>query len=108
MISLTRIVKIRNDNLKKIISILFLFGCAAAKQGAVTAVKAAKDCDYLQDYADDASDALMQKDYNLALNIAGAAYMKTLETPGTPCLKDAKDLTKQVTDFIIEASNPHE
>lgn len=91
--------------MEKVIAALFLVGCASTQKEVVAAVKAVKDCSYLEDYAADISDALNAKDYNLALNIAGEAYMKTLETPETPCLDSAKDLTKQTTAFIIDAAN---
>lgn len=97
----------RKDKLKYLLSIL-LFSCTAAQTAVKDAAKVTEDCDYLQDYADDASKALNEKDYNLALNIAGEAYMRTLETPDTPCLNDAKDLTKQVTNFIIESAQRKE
>ena len=92
-------------HMEKLISAVFLVGCASAQQSAETAVKAVKDCSYLADYADSITDALNAKDYNLAMNIAGNAYMKSLEDPETPCLESAKDLTKQVTAFIVEAAN---
>jgi hypothetical protein len=91
--------------MEKVIAALFLVGCASTQKEVVAAVKAVKDCSYLEDYAADISDALNAKDYNLALNIAGEAYMKTLETPETPCLESAKDLTRQTTAFILESAN---
>jgi hypothetical protein len=92
-------------HMEKLIAAVFLVGCASAQQSAETAVKAVKDCAYLADYADEISDALNAKDYTLAMNLAGNAYMKSLETVETPCLESAKDLTKQVTDFIADAAN---
>lgn len=90
--------------MKKLIAILFVLGCSSAQETVKSAVKTANDCSYLEDYAVNMVDALNDKEYALALNIAGAAYMKSLETPQTPCLEGAKQLSKQATQFIIEST----
>ena len=92
-------------NLEKLIACLFLISCASAGSTVVSTVKAVKSCEYLHDYADDISDALNAKEYNLALNIAGNAYMRALEDSETPCLEAAKELTKQTTQFIVDSAN---
>jgi hypothetical protein len=89
----------------EIIAAIFLVSCASTEKQAETAVKAVKSCSYLADYADDMTDALNAHDWNLALNIAGQAYMRSLEDENAPCLKGAKELTNQATKFIIEQAN---
>jgi len=85
-----------------LIAAVFLVSCASTEKQAETAIKTVKACSYLHDYADDMTDALNSKDWNLALNIAGQAYMRALEDENAPCLKGAKELTNQATQFIID------
>lgn len=87
---------------QSLIAAIFLVSCASTEKQAETAVKAVKACSYLTDYADDMTNALNAHDWNLALNIAGQAYMRALEDENAPCLKGAKELTNQATQFIIE------
>ncbi len=89
-------------NKELLIAAIFLVSCASTEKQAETAIKTVKACSYLTDYADDMTDALNNKDWNLALNIAGQAYMRALEDENAPCLKGAKELTNQATQFIIE------
>jgi|SRR6476620_205224 len=90
---------------ESIIAAIFLVSCAQTQQQAETAITTVKACSYLHDYADDMTDALNAKDWNQALNIAGQTYMRALEDENAPCLKGAKELTNQATQFIVEQSN---
>lgn len=90
------------NNKEILIAAVFLVSCASTAKQAETAVKAVKACSYLSDYAEDMTNALNSHDWNLALNIAGQAYMRALEDENAPCLKGAKDLTNQATQFIVE------
>lgn len=101
-------------NLQALIAVVFMISCASTQKTVQDTVKAVKSCEYLESYADDIADALNAKDFNLALNIAGEAYMASLRSEpettvsGTeeqeklPCLEAAKNLTRAVDAFIIE------
>ena len=107
--------------LDKLIAALFLIGCASTQETVKTAIKAVESCEYLHDYAQSISDALNAKDYNLAVNIANAAYLKSLEDSeaemsqsdkagpvgpgGQNCINAAKDLKNQAEKFILESDN---
>lgn len=87
--------------MEKLIAALFLVGCASTQNQVESAIKAVNNCEYLTDYAESIADALNAKDYTLALNVANAAYLKTLETPDTPCLDSVKELVKETQAIVL-------
>lgn len=90
--------------MEKLIAALFLVGCASTQAQVEQAVKAAKACEYLMDYADDISVALNDKDYSQAMNLAQEAYAKALTEPEQPCLKESKTLIEQTFAFIVDSA----
>jgi len=81
---------------------LLLLGCAELSPAVDSAADAVNACAYLANYATEAKEHLQDKEYQAALAVVNAAYFKTLETPGAPCLKDAKDLVKLVYELVVK------
>lgn len=92
-------------NIEKLIAAIFLVSCASTQNQVESAIKAVNECEYLKDYAQSIHDALKAEDYSLALNVANAAYLKTLETTDTLCLDSAKQLVKATETLVLEAAN---
>lgn len=89
---------------KTIASILLLFSCAKVQDVATKTADVAEQCAYLNNYAKEAQEFVTVKNYNAALAVANAAYMKSLETKGAPCVDAAKDLAKSVYAAVAAGS----
>lgn len=90
--------------IQKFIATVFLVSCASTQTQVESAIKAVNECEYLKDYADSIVDALNAKEYSLALNVANAAYLKTLETPETPCLESVKQLVDSTEGLVLDSA----
>jgi hypothetical protein len=86
---------------KYIVFTLILCSCSS-QLPVESAINSAKDCSYLLKYTDSVAKALQAKDYSLALNVANAAYLRTLESTDNSCVNDAKQLVEETTNLILK------